>query len=250
MTSTISPSVLKADLPEDIFWLEPEVSALLRMGAYVVQRRDQPGVPASKAAQGSTRSWGAPDVPQLAKWAPGSRLYELQREWKESPYDGDSFAFQLNLEEFPEVAWPEGCPRAGVVWVFINLAHCRGRGDVYFDPRPASQIVWHPRSEGEGCAASLVHLEATLPDATEKTLPSLVPHWDAGAACYYDWVEKHYRPGYDFQVGGWVWPIQGEFDDRNETFVCGLTHQGFGDSGAVYLHWSAERGFFVWVESC
>ena len=83
-----------------------------------------------------------------------------------------------------------------------------------------------------------------------QTLPSIASNWDSMAERYDDWVQEHYRPASDIQIGGWVWPIQGDFDDRQETFVCAMERQSFGDSGAVYLHFSLEEGFFVHVDTC
>lgn len=93
-------------------------------------------------------------------------------------------------------------------------------------------------------------MDVSLPCATPLTQPHIASNWDSMAERYDDWVQDHYRTASDIQIGGWVWPIQGDFDDRQETFVCAMERQSFGDSGAVYLHFSLEEGFFVHVETC
>ena len=45
-------------------------------------------------------------------------------------------------------------------------------------------------------------------------------------------------------------PLQGDCDTERKTLVCSLYDQGFGDCGAVYLHYSPERGFFAYAQAC
>ena len=206
---------LKAPLPDELAWLEGDVQALVRPTAFIKSPHGKRSVGQSIAPLGSTRAWGSPDIP-------------------------------------PDVAahLPTGCPRVGVVWVFINL-YGDWAGTARFDPRDATAIVWHPRpSRPQEPMAAQWSLDVSLPCSTPQTLPSIASNWDSMAERYDDWVQDHYRTASDIQIGGWVWPIQGDFDDRQETFVCAMERQSFGDSGAVYLHFSLEEGFFVHVETC
>lgn len=253
--STGLPTALKAPLPDALAWLESDVQALVRPTAFIKRPPTSKGVALSIAPMGSTRAWGSPDIPIDAPWAPSERLAYLHDQWRSSPYDGESFWLQLNLAEIPaDVAMhlPKGCPRIGVVWVFINL-HGDWTGTARFDPRDASTIAWQPRpstnTPQEPVPAQWV-ADTTVPCSTPKTLPAIASNWDSMAERYDDWVQDQYRGQSDVQIGGWVWPIQGDFDDRQETFVCALERQSFGDSGAVYLHFSAAEGFFVHVETC
>lgn len=244
---------LKAPLPDELAWLKYDVQALVRPTAFIKSPHGKRSVGQSIAPLGSTRAWGSPDIPLDAPWAPTERLAYLHNQWRSSPYDGESFQLQLNLADIPpDVAahLPAGCPRVGVVWVFINL-HGDWTGTARFDPRAASEISWQPRPHThQAPLAAQWSLDVSLPCSTPQTLPSIASNWDSMAERYDDWVQDHYRTASDIQIGGWVWPIQGDFDDRQETFVCAMERQSFGDSGAVYLHFSLEEGFFVHVDTC
>lgn len=244
---------LKGSLPDDIAWLEQDLCALLRPAAFL----HNPSAPTSHAQLaaplGSTRAWGAPDIPVDAPWAPVDKLASLQRQWAESPHDGLSFTLQLNLEEIPasiRASFPKHCPSQGVAWVFLDLSSYEWKGFVHFDPRSARSISWYPRAFASRPAEAQWTLADTLPFATEKTLPALSADWDTLGQVYDDWMQDHYLAPSDIQIGGWATPIQGDPDEAQKTFVCSLTRQSFGDSGAVYLHHSQERGFFVLVQSC
>lgn len=231
-------------LPDEIFWLDHRVAELLRPGAFL---KKDPTTPAKK---GGTRAWGAPDVPLNAVW----RGPDGADRWGQSPMDGESFFFQLDLAEIPaELRKPEW-PAEGVVWVTLDLSE-RWVGNAYFDPRPAGSIVWStsPTLRGDvfAPAAAQWRVQPTLPCVTDETIPELAnikPYSGSAAETYDNWAGDHYQGDTDFQVGGWVWPCQGEHDHRNKDFVCGLTRQDFGDSGAVYLHFNTDKGFYVLVE--
>lgn len=233
--------------PEDIEWAKDMVDAQLRPAAFLR------AIKGSKAAQGATRFWGLPDIPVGATWASApqvERKHGSQMPWAlgQSPYDGESFYFQLNLAEIPvEVRKPEW-PAVGMVWVLIDLSKESGwTADAYFDPRAVEAIKWHPRLDAEAPLAAEWFVAPVAPDCTEAVLPEL--NWTAEV--YTDWAQEHnYRARKtDFQVGGWIWPCQGWFDERNTDFVCALEHQEFGDSGAIYLHYTLERGFYALVET-
>ena len=244
---------LKSPLPDDIAWIEPELRALVRPGAFLRSLSLPKGQQAIPSPLGCTRAWGVtPDVPIDAPWAPADKLESLQRQWAESPYDGLSFYLQLNLEEIPAAVrknLPQPFPAVGVVWVFIDLTE-DWKGLAHFDPRPVADIQWQPRT-GAAPAIAQWTLADTLPFATEKTLPSIAANWDELGDIYDDWMQDHYLSPSDIQIGGWTAPIQGDHDEAQTTFVCALDNQSFGDSGAVYLHYNSESGtFFVLVETC
>lgn len=247
-------------LPEELFWLAPQLRELVHPAAMLV--RDETRV----APMGGTRTWGVPDVPMGAAWASVAQD-------NLSPYDGDSFWLQLNMEEVPAYARREGWPAVGVVWVFLDLS-CRGnshwRADTYFDPRPAHQIPWRPRPvahvttaaksrpgsavSASAPAAACWLKRATLPCATEQTLPEIAS-WRGVNEMYDDWaaeqfMSRRHTRGTAAQVGGWVWPIQGDHDEAFRTVVCAMEDQPFGDSGAMYLHFESSRGFWAEVHTC
>lgn len=56
-------------------------------------------------------------------------------------------------------------------------------------------------------------------------------------------------PGCDFQIGGWTWPCQGDFDERNQDFVCILMRQPWGDNTEVSLHYDPAKGFYARVDT-
>ncbi len=232
-------------LPDDIDWAEDLVRAQMRPAAFLRNARG------TQAARGSTRAWGLPDIPVGARWAVApdfEHKHWNRMPWalNQAPCDGESFWLQLNLAEIPaEVRKPEW-PTVGVVWVIIDLAGA-WRAEAHFDPRPAESIVWHPRLDTKAPEAAQWSVALTAPDATEQVLPELVYTGET----YTDWAQDHNARAAttDIQVGGWVWPCQGWFDERNQDFVCGLERQCFGDHGAVYLHYNTERGFYALVET-
>ncbi len=232
---------LKTPLPEDLVWLTDKVASLVRPAACLVQDRS------TVAPLGGTRSWGEPDVPADAPWARGDYR------WDCSPYDGESFWLQLNLEDIPAAARKPQWPAAGVVWMFIDVSSREGRwkGHAVFDPRPAREIPWRPRRHDFRPVGARWEELQTLSCATELTVPE-VYHWPEMCEVYDEWVADHYLPHRGraaAQVGGWVWPVQGDHDDRNEDFVCAMEDQPFGDAGAVYLHYSEADGFYVLLDT-
>ncbi len=226
-------------LPAELDWCAEDIQALARPAACL--RKDSRQL----SPLGGTRCWGVADIPADAPWAAQAR------HWDNSPYDGQSFWLQLNLEDIPSPARAVHWPQAGVVWVVIDLSGEHWEGQAYFDPRPASAIPWRPRPVGSQPMAASWTLQPTLSCATEKTLPQ-VYHWPHMCEVFDDWAAELVRASLSrslAQVGGWAWPIQGDNDERNEDFVAALEHQPFGDSGAVYLHYNAERGFYVLLDS-
>jgi hypothetical protein len=233
---------LKVPVPEDIFWLEEQITSLIQPAAFLRQDTSR------MAPKGATRTWGEPDVPATGP------LKQIAQTWMQSPYDGDAFYLQLNMGEIPEAVRKPEWPKCGVVWVCINLRN-GWSGHAVFDPRPAEEIIWSSSSPSQGAYAATWVIDQTLPDATPGVLPDLAwtPRYSPPQGeAYTNWVMDKYLGSHvsDFQIGGWVWPIQGEFDDRNKDFVCALDRQEFGDSGAIYLHYNQEVGFFVHVETC
>lgn len=233
--------VLKTALPDDLDWLTDKVAGLVRPAACLIQDRS------AVAPLGGTRSWGEPDVPVDATWANGGW------DWNCSPYDGESFWLQLNLEDTPSAARKPEWPTAGVVWVFIDLSSREGRwrGWAHYDSRPARDIPWRTRRHDFRPAGARWEEVPTLSCATELTLPE-VYHWPAMCELFDEWVSDHYvlaNGRASAQVGGWVWPIQGDHDHRNEDFVCAMEDQPFGDAGAVYLHFNPKDGFYVILDT-
>lgn len=232
--------------PEDIAWAEELVASKMKVAAFLAPQKG------SVAPQGGTRAWGLPDIPVGATWAlPPTGVKHWNRlPWalNQSPYDGESFYLQLNLAEIPAAVRKPEWPAVGVVWVLIDLSQESGwEADAYFDPRPAEQIVWHPRLDERPPEAAQWTLANLAPDCTESVLPEIC--W--AAETYDEWAQEHNARARksDIQVGGWVWPCQGWFDERNPDFVCALERQSFGDSGAIYLHYNLERGFYALVET-
>lgn len=234
-------------LPDDLMWAQEQIQAVVKPAGFLRPKSN------AIASQGSTRAWGLPDLPIGAGWvvAPTGERHWNRMPWSfnQSPYDGPSFYLQLNLAEIPDQVRKPEWPTVGVVWVFIDLSDDKSgwQADAYFDPRPAQDIPWHPRLEGKAPQAAEWLLSDMPPDCTEELLPQL--QW--AAKSYDEWVTEQLEQACksDIQVGGWVWPCQGWFDERNKDFVCGLTRQHFGDSGAIYLHYSTQRGFYALVET-
>jgi hypothetical protein len=223
---------LKIDLPDDIFWLTERVQSLVKPAAFL--REDS----THKAVQGSTRAWGLPDLPKDTDW-----LWCLNQH----PDDGESFYLQLNLAEIPDAVRNPVWPAVGVVWVFINLSD-GWNATARFDSRPSSEIPWRPRLDKTAPFAAQWTIAHTVPDCTNETLPEIEPV-PAMSDAYFKWATDHYlntTPS-EVQIGGWIWPCQGWFDAHNKDVVCALENLEFGDAGAVYLHYTVERGFYARV---
>lgn len=243
---------LKAPLPDHLDWLTDTVEALVRPGAFVLagERLKKTGAPLTPAPLGSSFADGAPDVPADASWRSRAKRWAT-----DSAYDGESFVMQLNLEDIPaevRLHLQTALPTVGVVWVTIDLSGDHWTGAAYFDPRPAADIVWRPRETGARLPAQARWVvQDTMTCATDATLPDISADWREGGLCgdFDAWWQQHYagRTPSDIQVGGWMNPIQGDHDTERKTLVAAIESQDFGDSGAVYLHHSAERGFFVFV---
>lgn len=236
---------LREELPEHLYWLTETVEKQVRPAAFML--KDKTGT----AARGASRHWGPPDLPADAAWVKEGDVLRSYQSFR----DGTSFAFQLDLTQVPaEVRQPQW-PVQGIVWVFIDLSDS-WRAWTQFDPRAATDIPWTPREKTEHrVAGSSWMVQETLTCATEATLPEIASDHHGGfGMCvdYDDWWHKNYggRKPSDFQVGGWMLPIQGDCDEERKTLVCALERQEFGDSGAVYLHYSADQGFFAEVTTC
>lgn len=232
--------MLNTPLPDYLYWLTDKMEGLLRPASFL--RKDATKV----SPRGGTRAWGLPDRPRDAAWA---KSPDYARSWDQSPYDGDSFWLQLNLEEIPAAVRKPEWPTVGVVWVFINLQD-HWEATVYFDARSAAAIPWMDPMDAKPPAACTWLDGVTAPDCTEETFPEVYYANDC-AQDLANWACDNYacRAPSDLQVGGWHWPCQGSFDDRNKTFVCALSRQPFGDHGEIALHYSPEHGFFAFVET-
>jgi hypothetical protein len=248
-------------LPEEISWLSEDIRALVRPCALL--SRDDRHVD----APGETRTWGEPDVPADES---GRALLRALR-YSQSPHDGECFWLQLNLQDIPAYGRRPAWPEVGMVWMTLDLSGRHGSGgywraQTYFDARPADKMVWLPRPPalstqndstrrraGRSRTPSVSRWteELTLPCATDLTLPAIA-NWPAMCDIYDQWVgekfmSRRHRYGSAAQLGGWVWPIQGDHDDAHRTVVCAMEDQSFGDCGAVYLHFEEGRGF--WAEA-
>lgn len=255
---TTPRTALKAPLPDHLHWLTEKVESLVRLGAFLVPAAQGKRPPVSP--QGGTRLHGPADIPHLAKWAPRA----LAGTWGQSPYDGESLWLQLNLEDIPaeiRLQRPD-VPTTGMVWVTIDLSGGGGRtwqAWVYEYPGSARDILWHPRKALEAGQRQPQAMQFVLADtltcASEDTLPEIANdyHGGVGMCCDYDeWWQAHYvgRQLSDVQLGGWMLPIQGDADELRKTLLLSIERQSFGDSGAVYLHYSVEKGFFAEVQTC
>jgi hypothetical protein len=235
-------------LPDEIFWLDAKVQSLLRPAAFLSKDAG------AMCAQGGTRWWGLPDLPSDAPWTPAMApqpcAFVRPWNWGQCPSDGESFWLQLNLEDIPAPVRKSEWPAVGVVWLFIDLSSpCKWRASTQFDPRPAATIPWLARL-GDHLPASVQWTIAdTLPECTRSTLPEI--DWDNDlVARYTDWTAQHYgRALTNVQVGGWDDPCQGDYDSHNNTVVCSLHRQAFGDDGSVTLHYTVDRGFFAYAET-
>lgn len=239
-------SALAVALPAELTWLTSRVEELARQTAYLRQNQD----PAQVAELGSTRAWGLPDVPLEAAWARAGGAGG-------SANESERFAFQLDLQEVPLDVRQPHWPQQGVVWVFLTIEDPEKgwQARTHFDPRARKDIPWLPRPAGKAPRAATWTVRPTLPDGTDKTLPEIAHTWRAGCGGlvgqYTDWVLDHFGPppGCDFQVGGWTWPCQGDFDEHNQDFVCILMRQPWGDNTEVSLHYDQEKGFYARVDS-
>lgn len=243
-------TTLRKDLPDYLYWLTEKVEALVKPAAFLRKAKG------TVAPMGGTRAWGLPDVPYFDGWptlSGSTHENSYPACWGQSPYDGESFKLQLNLEDIPSAVRKPEWPEVGVVWVFIDLSG-RWEATVKFDPRPAASIKWQPRLDSKIYrapeAAELIVAD-TITCCSEQTLPEIVPVDDM-AETYDEWAQENYacRTPSNIQIGGWVWPIQGDYDRRNADFVCALERQHFGDNGAVYLHYNTAQGFYALAETC
>jgi hypothetical protein len=236
---------LREELPDHLYWLTETVENLVRPAAFLLKDKTGP------AARGATRHWGPADLPADAAWAQEEAVLASYQSYR----DGASFVFQLDMGQIPDEVRQPQWPTQGVVWVFMDLSGS-WKAWAQFDPRAPTDIPWTPRQKTEHrVTSSSWLLHETLTCATEDTLPEIASDYHSGVGMcvdYDEWWQKHYgwrRPS-DFQIGGWILPIQGDCDEERKTLVCALDRQEFGDSGAVYLHYSSERGFFAEVATC
>lgn len=232
MTSTIEQPQLIAELPDDIFWLEHDIRQLQRVRARGTDVRNAILKP------GATRRGGI-DIPEDAEWAQGRSAEHFIQSW----CDALVCVLQLNLADIPEEARKPEWPRQGVVWLFLQWGgEYRARAE--FDPRPAEDIPWRKPAGGKGTGISWA-TEQSLPWACPETLPS-IGHWDYMGKLYDDWMHEHYgRKRRGVVIGGWGFPIQGDFIEDNKDYVCAVDDLEFGDAGEVYLHYNPEAGFYA-----
>lgn len=203
--------------PDDLAFMREEVDRLSRVAAVLL--------PSSEAARiGSTRTGALPDRPLDADWSMGSAY--------ESFHDAESFIFQLNLAEIPAALRRKGWPDHGMVWMFMDLSD-DWTVRVEFDPRPADQIPWpETRQLVRGMQWKTI---VSWPFATDEQLPQI--YWDPQLSeMYWNWCQEQAPNRSSIQIGGWINPIQGDFDESDKTLVAELGHLEFGDCGAVYLH--------------
>lgn len=234
------PVHLRHPLPDDIDWLEGKVLELFKPAALATEC-NQPTKP------GGTFTHGLPDIPSDANWP--TAVMEAAG-FLQHIRDGLTHWLQLNLEDIPEAVRRPDMPSVGVVWLFVDLSG-NWTSETVFDPRPAKSIPWAPRHDARPTGVSF-ELVDSLPQSFEELFPELAGDYSEGSFSdqFDKWVFSKYsaRPRNGFQLLGWHHPIQGDGLRRNETFVAGFERQEFGDSGAVYLHYSAEKGFFAYVE--
>ncbi len=246
---------LRHPLPEQLDWLTCRIEQLIGPAAFLVRteedRNTKAGGLKTIAPVGGTFISGCPDVPLGAPWAlsdwAGSNAY------RRTPYEGEAFIAQLNLEDIPPdvLTHLPKVPRVGVVWVTADLdSDSDGwEGRAYFSPQCAKDTTWRAREthrpETLPLAMNYV-LADTLPYASEKTLPEIAWDWQGQCKDFDDWRDKYYgRKTAEIQLGGWIHLVQGDCDEERETLVASFGHLHFGDCGEVYLHYSVERGFFV-----
>lgn len=244
-------------LPDDLYWIGEKVASLVRPAAFLRpdgERSRRTGAAEKVASMGATHRGPFFDVPQDAPWA------KEARRWDQSPHDGPSCYLQLNLGSVPQYVREQipRLPRDGVVWVVVDLREI-DEGSIgssaHFDPRPASQIPWQPReatSVNRLPQATRWERGDTLTCWTPLVLPELGSYQSGFVQIYDEWWQSrgHFRHSRDIQLGGWLHPIQGDADEERRTLVLSIGDAGFGDCGEVYLHYSAERGFWVETQSC
>lgn len=231
-------TTLATPLPDNLAPLADKVTAALKPAAFLAQDPTRPGAP------GATRAWGCPDLPTDAAWALA----------QQAPPNGESFWLQLNLAEIPAEVRKADWPLVGVVWVFIDPAKA-WTATTHFDSRPAESIPWQAGNDITWSVADW-QLHDTLPCCTRETLPEIwllggEPNWMAWN--FDDWAFKHYIRDHrrQLQIGGWSWPClpAADFIQHNQTLVCAMEEMAFGDSGAVYLYFTPERGFYACLGS-
>lgn len=229
------------ELPESLSGLvDPKLA--VRPAAYLTKASGS-----LMAAPGASRTWGAHDVPVGAAWEASAKL------WDRSPYEGESFYLQLNMEDIPAVVRRPEWPAVGVLWVTLDIADS-WMVRTYFDPRPAASIQWASCAPVQAPAWTLSHMWAPAHDAAYPAL--------SGNECLQEELEEWilnkglHRPSASprvpsdsLQIGGWAWACQGETVDTNEGFVAMLPDQCFGDCGELRLHYSPEKGFFGFADT-
>lgn len=249
---SVTRALIAETFPDEISWLAEKAATLVRPAGFlaVSAPTSKSGLPQTVAAQGSTYQGCYPDVPFDAPWR--GRAVGGQALWQAHAQEGESFRLQLCLEDIPapiREQFPD-LPVCGMVWVTIDLSGSRWQGHAYFDPRPAHAIRWLPRPlAGKQPTACSWTLRDTLTYATDATLPEVSADFRPGGLCevYDSWWQTHFSAcgPEEVQLGGWLHPIQGDADFERRTLLLAMKGQEFGDHGAVYLHYSKERGFFV-----
>lgn len=225
------------DFPEDLLLFSDLITEHMRKAAVLVENKNAESVP----AMGYTHTMGMADFPADAEWTkPYSR--ECQ-----SPLDGPSFWLQVNLEEIPGQARTNpAVPSTGCLWLFLDLTGSLWKGTVYFDPRPAAMIPWMPRDPRQSVTGTSLHLV----DVPAESIAAL-EHVDEGLLeiRYSDYASQMVPKGKPY-FGGYAWAIQGDEDlESHDTIFCTMNDQFFGDNGAIYIHYSAEKGWWVNVET-
>lgn len=189
-------------------------------------------------AMGYTHWLGLPDIPENPD-------FPIQYCSPGSPLDGPTFWLQVNLEEIPWQArnCPE-LPAVGVLWVFLDLTG-DWKGITYFDSRPAKAIEWKSRPIGAVHQYSIMRL-VPVPSETVEVFESMkdMSLMDE----YWEYANKLVPRNVPY-FGGYAWGIQSDQESTQDTIFCTMHSPVIGDNGALYVHYSEFRGWWVTIES-
>ena len=221
--------------PEDLVHYESLICASMRKALVMDEDMIRGEVP----SMGYTHSSGSPDIPSDAEWV--KSIFDEGR----SPYDGPCFWLQVNLEDIPGYARNDpAVPSVGCLWVFIDLSGDRCEATVHFDPRRADDIPWLPRNEKTRAQKPSFHsvsIPAEVIDAIEQT--------DELLSCTYSDHYFQMVPKGKPYFGGYAWEIQGDGERSKNTIFCTMNDQPFLDSGALYVHYEKNRGWWAEIQS-
>lgn len=236
-------------LPVELYWCTEKIQSLARLTLHPKPH------PTLKANVGDTRAWGVPDAPADAAW-----LQQVEQLSNES-----YFMVQINFAQIPaEVRRPE-YPNQGMLWVFAETQSYVPM--VLFDPRDPKDIKWADATEQADLlgrraktapAACDWQTTLTYPYASKELFPEFCDKSGLGyhvwEQIYDEWVEQHNertqtRCG-DYQIGGYVFPIQDSAARWSEGFLFSAERQPFGDSGALYVRCLPDGTFHAAMMTC